>query len=130
MHNTVPSLSDFFSTTKAAMHGIYPFTQSWWWIPATPASTTQNIGCPSIMTPSKMGKTKNLIFYSLIVCLFVFYSYLTKTMSSCKFNRPMFPLDRVHFRGTLVLDYPMHMHNASCALLHICYRSRAQSHFR
>ena len=36
-----------------------------WWIPATPASTTQNIGCPSIMTPSKMGKTKNLIFYSL-----------------------------------------------------------------
>ena len=28
--------------------------------------TTQNIGCPSIMTPSKMGKTKkNLIFYSL-----------------------------------------------------------------
>ena len=29
------------------------------------ASTTQNIGCPSIMTPSKMGKTKNLIFYSL-----------------------------------------------------------------
>ena len=38
-----------------------------WWIPATPASTTQNIGCPSIMTPSKMGKTKNLIFYSLII---------------------------------------------------------------
>ena len=37
-----------------------------WWIPATPASTTQNIGCPSIMTPSKMGKTNNLIFYSLI----------------------------------------------------------------
>ena len=36
-----------------------------WWIPATPASTTQNIGCPSIMTPSKMGKTKYLIFYSL-----------------------------------------------------------------
>ena len=36
-----------------------------WWIPATPATTTQNIGCPSIMTPSKMGKTKNLIFYSL-----------------------------------------------------------------
>ena len=29
-----------------------------WWIPATPASTTQNIGCPSIMTPSKIGKTK------------------------------------------------------------------------
>ena len=27
-------------------------------------STTQNIGCASIMTPSKMGKTKNLIFYS------------------------------------------------------------------
>ena len=26
-----------------------------------------NIGCPSIMTPSKIGKTKNLIFYSLIV---------------------------------------------------------------
>ena len=23
-----------------------------------------NIGCPSIMTPSKMDKTKNLIFYS------------------------------------------------------------------
>ena len=33
---------------------------------ATPASTTQNIGCPSIITPSKMGKTKNLIVYSLI----------------------------------------------------------------
>ena len=30
------------------------------------ASTTQNIGCPSTMTPSKMGKTKYLIFYSLI----------------------------------------------------------------
>ena len=43
----------------------HPIFQSWW-IPATPASTTQNIGCPSIMTPSKMGKTKNLIFYSLI----------------------------------------------------------------
>ena len=28
---------------------------------ATPASTTQNIGCPSIMTP----KPKNLLFYSL-----------------------------------------------------------------
>ena len=27
-----------------------------------PASTTQNIGCPSIMT---LGKTKNLMFYSL-----------------------------------------------------------------
>ena len=33
------------------------------WILAMPASTTQNIGCPS-MTPLKMGKTKNLIFYS------------------------------------------------------------------
>ena len=43
----------------------HPIFQSWW-IPATPASTTQNIGCPSIMTPSKMGKTKNLIFYSPI----------------------------------------------------------------
>ena len=31
----------------------------------TQASTTQNIGCLSIMTPSKMGKTKDLIFYSL-----------------------------------------------------------------
>ena len=30
-----------------------------------PQSTTRNIGCPSIMTPSKMGKTKNL-FFSLI----------------------------------------------------------------
>ena len=30
-------------------------------------STTQNIGCPSIMTPLKMGKTKNLIFYSLSI---------------------------------------------------------------
>ena len=28
--------------------------------------TTQNIECPSIMTPSKMGKTQNFIFYSLI----------------------------------------------------------------
>ena len=28
-------------------------------------ASTQNIGCPSIMTPSKMGKSKNLIFYSL-----------------------------------------------------------------
>ena len=28
-------------------------------------STTQNIGCPSIMTPSKMGKIKNCIFYFL-----------------------------------------------------------------
>ena len=26
----------------------------------------KNIGCPSIMTPSKMGKTKNLIFYSQV----------------------------------------------------------------
>ena len=30
------------------------------------ASTTQNIGCPSIMTPLKMGKTKTFIFYSLM----------------------------------------------------------------
>ena len=29
-------------------------------------AATQNIGCPSIMTPLKMGKTKNLIFYPLI----------------------------------------------------------------
>ena len=35
------------------------------WAFTTLASTTQNIECPSIMTPSKMGKTKNLIFYSL-----------------------------------------------------------------
>ena len=34
-------------------------------VPATLASTTQNIGCLSIMTPSKMGKTKNPIFYSV-----------------------------------------------------------------
>ena len=37
----------------------------------TPASTTQNIECPFIMTPSKMGKTKNVIFCSLnirVVC--------------------------------------------------------------
>ena len=32
------------------------------WIVATLAPTTQNIGCPSITTPLKMGKTKNLIF--------------------------------------------------------------------
>ena len=31
----------------------------------TPASAIQNIGCSSIMTPLKMGKRKNLIFYSL-----------------------------------------------------------------
>ena len=38
------------------------------------ASTTQNIGYPSIMTPLKMGKAKNLIFYSLIQLLqFNFY---------------------------------------------------------
>ena len=30
----------------------------------SPASYTQNIGRPSIVTPSKMGKTKNLTFYS------------------------------------------------------------------
>ena len=42
-----------------------------WWIPATPASNTQSIGCPSIMAPSKMGTTKNLIFYFLIR-IFVF----------------------------------------------------------
>ena len=29
--------------------------------------TTQNIGCPSIMTPSTMGKTKNAIIYFLNV---------------------------------------------------------------
>ena len=28
---------------------------------AVPASITQNIGCPSVMVPSNMGKTKNLI---------------------------------------------------------------------
>ena len=59
----------------------HPIFQSWW-IPATPASTTQNIGCPSIMTPSKMGKTKNLIFYSLIKSskrFLLFFSILRHT---------------------------------------------------
>ena len=46
-----------------------------WWIPATPASTTQYIGCPSIMTPSKMGKTKNLIFYSLSIYYLIKHTY-------------------------------------------------------
>ena len=32
-----------------------------------PASTTQNIGCPSIMTPSQMGKTKLSPFILLII---------------------------------------------------------------
>ena len=64
-----------------------------WWIPATPASTTQNIGCPSIMTPSKMGKTKNLIFYSLNLYLKLFdhgsikrvpYSMYKKHLKVCR----------------------------------------------
>ena len=52
----------------------------------TLASTTQNIGCPSIMTPSKMGKTKNLIFYShslLELCYFLHFIsgiYLSKIL--------------------------------------------------
>ena len=37
----------------------FPISKSWW-IPATLASTTQNIGCPS-MTPSQMAKSKYLI---------------------------------------------------------------------
>ena len=45
-----------------------------WSIPDAPASTTQNIGCPSIMTPSKMGKTKkissSILYLSVwVVCL-------------------------------------------------------------
>ena len=42
-----------------------------------------NIGCPSIMTPSKMGKTKNLIFYSLNVFCFLCTSNLLVTIR-CK----------------------------------------------
>ena len=34
--------------------------------------TTQNIGCPRIKIPSKMGKTKNFIFYSLIKHFYCF----------------------------------------------------------
>ena len=30
------------------------------------AGTAQDIGCPSIITPLKMGEAKNLIFYSLV----------------------------------------------------------------
>ena len=37
----------------------------WVMVYVVPASTTQNIKCPSIMTPSKVGKTTNFIFYSL-----------------------------------------------------------------
>ena len=53
---------------------IFCFTHLWWchngWasnilIVVTPVSTTQNVGCPSIMTPLKMGTTKNVISYSL-----------------------------------------------------------------
>ena len=48
-----------------------------WWIPAMPASTTQNIGCPSILTPSKMGKTKKIPSFILILSsncvVFAFY---------------------------------------------------------
>ena len=39
--------------------------------------TTQNIGYPSIMTPSKKGKTKIQIFYSLAQCINVFVSNLS-----------------------------------------------------
>ena len=42
----------------------HPIFQSWW-TPAVPASTTQNIVCPSIMTRLKMGKTNHPIVYSL-----------------------------------------------------------------
>ena len=36
-----------------------------WWTPVAPTSTTQNIGCPSVMTRLKMGKTKHPNIYSL-----------------------------------------------------------------
>ena len=36
----------------------HPIFYFWWML-----VTTQNIGCPSIMTPSEMDETKNLIFY-------------------------------------------------------------------
>ena len=44
---------------------------------STPASNTQNIGCPSIMTPSEMGKTKNLIFYSQATLKIISYHVFT-----------------------------------------------------
>ena len=46
--------------------------------PATPASTTQNIECPSILTPSKMGKTKISSFILILSynCdIFAFYRW-------------------------------------------------------
>ena len=48
----------------------------------SPVSTTQSIGCLSIMTPSKMGKTEILIFHSLIeiVYLPVFHSVRETTI--------------------------------------------------
>ena len=39
-------------------------------IVARPASTTENIACPSIMTRLKVGKTKHPIVYSLIIIVY------------------------------------------------------------
>ena len=50
-------------------HSLWESCQQIIYFEATPNQWIRypplNIGCPSIMTPSKMGKTKNLIFYSL-----------------------------------------------------------------
>ena len=55
----------------------------------TPASTTQNIGCPSIMTPLTMGKTNFLFFYSLNVKLKTCYTseLLTESKNLLQFIR-------------------------------------------
>ena len=51
----------FFNNIDGVMMDGYLY-----FIVVTPASTSQNIGCPFIMTLSKMNKTKKFIFYSLI----------------------------------------------------------------
>ena len=68
-----------------------------WWILVTPAFTTHNIGCPSIMTPSKMGKTKNPIFYSQLIPITKVWSAGLKYGQTSVTNPKLLPYITTHW---------------------------------
>ena len=77
-------------------------------MPTTPASTTQNIGCPSIMTPLMIGKTKNLIFCSLISVQSKPYKGCRNFMWNCPV--PKLPKHTVWIRGDFKTQPPVDRH--------------------
>ena len=82
----IPSLTQIFCLVGLISHNALekgPICQMHAWTNSiaktenTSLSTTQNTGCPSIMTPSKMGKTKNLLF-SFLVRIVLFLNFISR----------------------------------------------------